>query len=171
MYWLSVSPGRWGWTQVRIPQQAFFQGWLLSVLLTSGALSDPVPINAIYRTLLLAYYICTFVTPLTTCILHICQIELQYWNYQCLHVKVHCPAQQILTVDRQWATHYIVLASSSDQTGQPLTLSTQDYTHNENVQGLCISGGYGMVTNITNAWQVTSKTAYSATPPCGHPWN
>ena len=27
VYWLSVSSGRWGWTQVGIPQQAFFQGW------------------------------------------------------------------------------------------------------------------------------------------------
>ena len=48
VYWLSVSAGRWGWTRVGIPQQAFFQGWLLLVLLTSGALSDPVLIDTIY---------------------------------------------------------------------------------------------------------------------------
>ena len=47
VYWLSVSPGRWGWTWVRITQQAFFQGWLLPVLLTSGALSDPVHIDTL----------------------------------------------------------------------------------------------------------------------------
>ena len=45
LYWVSVSPGRWEWTWVGIPQQAFFQGWLLPLLLTSGALSDPVLFN------------------------------------------------------------------------------------------------------------------------------
>ena len=25
-HWVSVSPGRWGWTQVRIPQQALAFG-------------------------------------------------------------------------------------------------------------------------------------------------
>ena len=46
IYW---SPGRWGWTRVGIPQQAFFQGWLLPVLLTSGALSDPVLFKTVVR--------------------------------------------------------------------------------------------------------------------------
>ena len=34
-YRLSISPGRWVSTQVGIPQQAFFEGWMLSVLLKS----------------------------------------------------------------------------------------------------------------------------------------
>ena len=46
VHWLSVSRRRWGWTWVGIPQQAFVQGWLLLVLLTFGALSDPVLIDA-----------------------------------------------------------------------------------------------------------------------------
>ena len=40
-------------TRVRIPQH-FFQGWLLSVLLTSGALSEPVPIDTVVQHWLLA---------------------------------------------------------------------------------------------------------------------
>ena len=47
VYWLSISPGRWGLTRVGILQQAFFQGWLLLVLLTSGALRDPVLIDSL----------------------------------------------------------------------------------------------------------------------------
>ena len=49
VYWLSVSPGRRGWTRVRIPQQAFFKRWLLSVLLTCGALSNPVLIDTVVK--------------------------------------------------------------------------------------------------------------------------
>ena len=36
------------------PTASFFQGWLLSVLLTSGALSDPVPIDTVVQHWLLA---------------------------------------------------------------------------------------------------------------------
>ena len=39
VYWLSVSPGRWGWTQVGIPQQTFFRVDCCRYC----ALSDPVP--------------------------------------------------------------------------------------------------------------------------------
>ena len=50
-YWLSISPERWGCARVRIPQQAFFQGQLLLVLWTSGALSDPVLIDILAQVL------------------------------------------------------------------------------------------------------------------------
>ena len=46
---LSVSPERWAWTWVGIPQQAFFQGWLFPVLLASDALSDPVLFDTVVQ--------------------------------------------------------------------------------------------------------------------------
>ena len=32
VYWVSLSPQRWGWILVGIPQQALFQGWLFPAL-------------------------------------------------------------------------------------------------------------------------------------------
>ena len=40
---------RWGWTLVGILQQGFFPGWLLPVLLTSGALNNPVLIYTVIK--------------------------------------------------------------------------------------------------------------------------
>ena len=41
----------------RDPTAGFFQGWLLSALLTSGALSDPIPIGTVSCMVVMA---CTF---------------------------------------------------------------------------------------------------------------
>ena len=51
VYWLSLSFWK---MRVKISQQAFFQGWSLLELLTSGALSNPFLFNTVVQHLLLA---------------------------------------------------------------------------------------------------------------------
>ena len=54
VYCLSISPGRWGWTRVGFPQQAFFEGWLLPAQSKSGVLCNPVPFDTVVQRWLLA---------------------------------------------------------------------------------------------------------------------
>ena len=54
-YWLSVSPGRWGWIWVGIPQQAFFSGLtVIGAVNIIGAINDLVPIYTVVQHWLLA---------------------------------------------------------------------------------------------------------------------
>ena len=83
VYWLSISRGRRGQTQVGIPQQTFFQGLLLPVLLTSCAQSDQILVVIVRAKLTISKRLCVHWEKFNDFIIQAQMLVLVY--QQCLN--------------------------------------------------------------------------------------
>ena len=108
VYWLSVSPGRWGWNRVRIPQQAFLQGSLLLVLLTSGTLSDLFSVYSVVEHWLLTTE-CDCITIGLSCSLYPCHTETLL---AALRFSLHIHQYTYMLCVHMYMLHYLLTLHS-----------------------------------------------------------